>query len=220
MTIKSIVTKPLMCCAVAFAPVLWASTASAEDVTLTLFHDSENPNLCLNDPRQSTSDGTQLVFNEHCDYNDIASAVHVAKDRDGYVVLSVHVNDFAPFGNPYRCVDNRYGAQENFNPIVIWTCNGGETQKWELTSAGELRYHPNPAYCASVHTDGKLYLYECLGQGNQKFVTTVKAEKNPFDALKGHTISGPRGDYIIFPKGDNRACDNWRAMWGGQVICH
>jgi hypothetical protein len=64
-TFKSIVTKPLICCAVALATAIWAGSASAQShpptpvqaVPLTLVHQSEHQNLCFNDPYQSSSNG-------------------------------------------------------------------------------------------------------------------------------------------------------------------
>jgi hypothetical protein len=38
-----------------------------------------------------------------------------------------------------KCVDNRYAATGNGNPIDIYGCNGTAAQHWTFTSSGELR---------------------------------------------------------------------------------
>jgi hypothetical protein len=162
-TINSIVTKPLICCAVVLATALWADSASA-----ALFHESEDQNLCFNDPYQNTSNGTQLVVTPHCSEGDAASSFSIAT-YDGFTKVMI--------GWFSKCMDNRYGAQQDNNPIVLWDCNGGDSQEWDWDGAS-LHYHVNPAYCASVAwgappysvNGGTLVLYHCNGQGNQKFV--------------------------------------------------
>jgi len=174
MTRKSLI--PIMASsAVALAATLWAGSASAYDVWGGLFHDSESQNLCINNPYQSGNDGTQLVVNEHCDVSDKGSGVIITtmdNETNNNVTLAFQVNDFF---NQGRCVDNLYGKQENWNQIVIWTCNGGDTQKWDWDGVS-FHYHTNPAFCISVAPDGKLVLFECMGQGNQRFVLTNKTE--------------------------------------------
>jgi len=176
---SSIVARALVCCAVVIVPSLWASLASARDWSYNyLVRDSQNQNLCLNNPYQSDNNGNPLVVTPHCDYSDPGSAVFV-EHQGGSIVLHFVVS--TPLGflgaNPNKCMDNQYDKQQDFNPIVIWDCNGGGTQQWDLTSAGELRYHPNPAYCATVNnTNGNLQLYRCIGQSNQQFAFV----KEPF----------------------------------------
>lgn len=165
MPFNFLVPKPLMLCAVALATALWAGSAAA-----ALLHESEDQNLCFNDPYQNRSNGTQLVVTPHCSENDHASSFSIAT-YDGFTKVMT--------GWFSKCMDNRYGAQQDNNPIVLWDCNGGDSQKWDWDGAS-FHYHANPAFCASVAwgappysvNGGALVLYHCMGQGNQKFVKT------------------------------------------------
>jgi hypothetical protein len=165
----------MVCCAVVVATALWAGSASARNWNNnTLFHDSDNQNLCFNNPYQSSNNGNQLVVSAHCDYSDPGSAMLV-EYHNGYIELSFQTSTVLNIihASPEKCMDDRYGVQQDFNPIVIWDCNDGATQQWDLTSAGELRYHVNPQYCATVNNGNfTLALYRCLGVTNQKFVVT------------------------------------------------
>jgi Ricin-type beta-trefoil lectin domain len=185
-----LVTKPLICCAVVLATALWAGPASAFQVYFTLFHDSEEQNLCINNPYQSSNNGNQLVVNANCDINDPGSVVTVTDLTNGGghgdLTLGFRTHDW---NRPAMCIDNQFGAQQDWNPIVAWECNGGGTQKWKLTSAGEIRYHDNPGYCLSVNrADGKLVLYRCVGQANQKFVLDLRS-----DVVRGYSHGGSGG---------------------------
>jgi hypothetical protein len=175
MTRKSLI--PIMASsAVALATTLWAGSASADDYWAGIFHDWENQNLCMNNPYQSGNDDTELVANGNCGGRDPGSRIYVMLQND-YVYgkwqgfhlrLTFQTNDF---GTPERCIDNHFGEQWDGNHIVIWHCNDGDAQKWDWDGTS-FRYHANPDYCISVNSDGRLVLWHCIGQGNQKFVIT------------------------------------------------
>jgi alpha-galactosidase len=80
---------------------------------------------------------------------------------------------FALRGNQSgRCLDDPNGNQTNGTLISIYDCNGGSTQKWTATAAGELRTAGGK--CLDVPgaatTDGtKVEVWDCNGQTNQQW---------------------------------------------------
>jgi hypothetical protein len=158
--------------AVALATTLWAGSASAGDKFWGVFHQSEHTNLCINNPYQSGNSGNPLVVNENCNTDDKGSVVLFTGYTWPTYDLSFITTDW---NQPGHCVDNLYGKQEDWNPIVAWACNQGDTQMWDWDGAS-IHYHANPAFCITVAWDddhagaGHLVLYHCIGQGNQKFV--------------------------------------------------
>lgn len=204
-TVNLIVTRASICCAAVLATALLAGPASAMQDYLV--HSWGDQNICFNNPYNSGNNGNQLWVTPHCDNNDTASDV-IFDNHDGPLVLKFETSKLL---DPVKCMDNLYGVQQEFNPIVVWECNGGETQKWDYVD-GVFHYHPNPAMCASVAISanpadyagsGSLVLAHCNGQGNQKFVLT---EIPSFDfsnfggnphAACGHKICGTGGCYCI-----------------------
>jgi Ricin-type beta-trefoil lectin domain len=138
-----------------------------------LYHTSQNENTCINNPHQSTTDGTQIVVNQNCKYDDAASMWIVnqsvgMRQGTGNMVNTTHRT---------KCMDNKFGNQSNGNPIVIWTCNSGNTQNWDWDDT-TFHYHANPNKCVSVkwnnpnNTDGFLVLWDCNRGSNQNFAFT------------------------------------------------
>jgi hypothetical protein len=163
---STIVTKLLMCCAVALVTALLPCSASAQ-YWVNLFHSSEFSSLCINLAYQDDTDGKQIAANVHCDFTDPASVWRMEYGANPLEIEWSH----------NKCIDNRYGDQSNWNPVVIWVCNGGESQKWDWdgNAGGLIRYHANPNKCLTIKWnvpgyDGVLMLFDCIGQGNQKFV--------------------------------------------------
>jgi Ricin-type beta-trefoil lectin domain len=172
--------------AVALATTLWADSASAYETWLGLIHDSENQNLCINNPYQSSNDGTELVANEHCNYSDPGSLVSVVTTYNGSwndITLSFRTGEEA------KCVDLRNSELWDGNWITIYTCNGTDAQRWDWDGTS-FHYHANPAYCISVHSDGRIILWHCIGQGNQKFVLTEKPSQAGVPGGEGGSIGG------------------------------
>jgi hypothetical protein len=93
---------------------------------------------------------------------------------NNYSVLAFRSNDI---DRSAKCVDLRNNEQWDGNWITRYTCNGTDAQKWDWDGT-YIRYHANPAYVISVNSDGRLILWHCIGQGNQKFVATY-AEFEP-----------------------------------------
>lgn len=137
-----------------------------------LYHTSQNRNTCINNPYQSTTNGTQIVVNQHCDYKDPAS-MWILAPTAGTPPDTGSLNNIA-----HKCMDNKFGNQSNGNPIVIWDCNGGPTQNWDWDGF-TFHWHYNTSKCVSVKwnnpnntTDGSLILSDCDGSSNQKFTFT------------------------------------------------
>jgi hypothetical protein len=72
-----------------------------------------------------------------------------------------------------RCLDVSGGTATPGTAVVIWDCNGGANQQWELTSAGELR---TLGGTRCLDTSGNqaaagtpLVIWTCNGGANQKF---------------------------------------------------
>jgi len=132
----------------------------------SLFATSENRNICINNPYQSQADGTQLVVNQNCSFNDPAS-VWSANELG-----SSGAYDFQVDGGG-GCMDNHFGDQSNGNSIVRWGCNGSAPQMWDFDGY-TFHWHPNPNKCLNIQWNpdgqaGNLVLWDCNGQANQKF---------------------------------------------------
>ena len=62
---------------------------------LGLFHTSENSNVCINDPGQSTTNGTQIRVSQNCNTNDPASLwvlMQITLNAGVYVMWNPHAN--------------------------------------------------------------------------------------------------------------------------------
>jgi hypothetical protein len=151
------------CLALATALMAGSASAAQGDYVWGLFHTSENASMCINDPYQSTHDGTQMVVNQHCNFDDPAS--------NWMLLEHVWSRQELVFGTS-KCMDNLYGDQSNGNPIVIWVCNDGATQDWNW-DGHTFHYVANPNKCINIawggDGEGKLVLWDCNGQQNQKF---------------------------------------------------
>jgi hypothetical protein len=142
-------------------------------IGLSLFHQSEHTNLCINDPYQSTDDYTPLVVNDgHCDFGDPASVIFVENRQSTTRVL---------IRSEFFCMDNSNSRQEESNPIILYHCNDTDAQKWDFDDY-KFHYHANPNFCLSVAWDtdnpnngGHLVLASCIDQGNFKFLEEYRA---------------------------------------------
>jgi hypothetical protein len=48
------------------------------------------------------------------------------------------------------CLDSE-GSQSPGSPVVVWSCNGGNNQKWTLDPSGQqLQSVGSPGYCADI----------------------------------------------------------------------
>jgi len=168
MTRKPLIPIALICSSVALATTLWADSAPPHfGVPWSgIFHDWEDQTMCMNNPYQGSNDGTELVANRNCDQNDPGSRIFVLP-VDDHVELGFNT---APDHEP-KCIDLRNSEQWDGNWITRYTCNQTDAQKWDWDGTS-IHYHANPAYCISVNSDGRLVLWHCIGQGNQKFVVT------------------------------------------------
>jgi len=101
----------------------------------SLFATSENRSMCINNPYQSRTDGTQLVVNQNCSFNDPASVWEANE------LGSSGAYDFQVDGGG-GCMDNHLGDQSNGNPIVRWACNGSDPQMWDFDGY-TFHWHPN-----------------------------------------------------------------------------
>lgn len=86
-----------------------------------------------------------------------------------------------------RCLDIADGNQQPGTDAVIFDCNGGAGQKWELTAAGELRTFDG-ARCldvraASTQPQAIVQSYTCNGGANQRW--TMKADQTIVSAQSG-----------------------------------
>jgi len=76
-----------------------------------------------------------------------------------------------------RCLDIDEGNQQPGTPAIIFDCHGGANQKWELTTAGELRTFDG-ARCLDVRArstapQAVVQSYTCNGGANQKWALTT-----------------------------------------------
>jgi hypothetical protein len=76
-------------------------------------------------------------------------------------------------GNQDYCLDSQ-GLQSPGSPVVVWSCNGGNNQKWTLGPAGQFESVGSPGYCADINQasfqgDGngaQVVLEPCMGLGS------------------------------------------------------
>jgi hypothetical protein len=170
---------------------------------LGLFHTSENANVCINDPGQSTTNGTQIRVSQNCNTNDPASLwvlMPITFDAGVYVMWNPHAN---------KCLVNDTLNQSNGNPIILWDCNGDSTQQWVLRGLTTLHYQANQNKCVTIAWDkGTLILYDCDGNRNQNFGFTTVKTLNVFysDNQPGSAPGGCGGTTLLFPNPAVWAC--------------
>ncbi|MGW4942053.1 lectin [Actinoplanes sp. NPDC004185] len=71
-----------------------------------------------------------------------------------------------------RCVDVVNAAQANGTAVALWDCNGGSNQRWERTSAGQLRVYGSK--CLDAEGNGttpgtRAIIWDCTGGANQRW---------------------------------------------------
>jgi len=120
-------------------------------------------------------DGIQIQMTTTCD-RGIDQSVWQLSDKaaDGsqrlmniFNILIFDTNDPV-----IKCMDNKFGNQSVGNPIVLWVCNGGNTQNWDWDGQ-TFHYHANPNMCVAIDwPTTTLVLGDCDGLGHDKFAVT------------------------------------------------
>jgi hypothetical protein len=72
-----------------------------------------------------------------------------------------------------KCLDVNGGATADGTKVQLWSCNGGNAQRWAAQSDGSLRNTPS-GKCLDVSgnnsADGTVvHLWTCNGGANQKW---------------------------------------------------
>ncbi|SHH05973.1 Glucose/arabinose dehydrogenase, beta-propeller fold [Massilia sp. CF038] len=106
-----------------------------------------------------------------------------------------------------RCLDVAKGSQAPGTPAIIFDCHGGANQKWEFTSAGELRTFDGTRCLdikgGSTQPQAVVQSYTCHGGANQKW--TLRSDK---------TIINPASGLCLTVKGaataNSTGIDTWR----------
>lgn len=99
-----------------------------------------------------------------------------------------------------KCLDNNGGRLVNYNRITLWTCNGGNNQKWTVQNDGSIQ---TQGWCLDVPGGSKksqvyVQLYKCNGTVAQKWSTKSNGTiVNPnsglcLDAQYSGTVDGTR----------------------------
>jgi endo-1,4-beta-xylanase len=69
-----------------------------------------------------------------------------------------------------RCVDVPNSSTSDGTAVQLYDCHSASNQKWEQTSAGELRVYGNKCLDAAGSGNGaKIQIYSCWGGDNQKW---------------------------------------------------
>jgi hypothetical protein len=157
----------------ALAALLGSGLASSPAHAFGSFQTYENGNMCINNPYESPWNGNWIVVNQHCTTEYFRPGAPWDGGGVGSLWRWLYDTHELVTDKYSLCMDNFYGVQSNGNSIVTWACNGGPTQKWNWDGA-TFHYDANPSKCVNIQWnsdggEGKLVLWDCNGQLNQKF---------------------------------------------------
>jgi hypothetical protein len=140
-------------------------TGSLDDGSVCIghFHNSAAPSKCLDIPGSNFYTVT-LGFLDLVNFVDATGTPVQLWDcepgdaQHGYdynqIWYEQHNGDgtwtFKVTGYVRYCLDSQ-GIQSAGSPVVVWSCNGGNNQKWTLDSTGQqLQSVGSPGYCADI----------------------------------------------------------------------
>ncbi|WP_051680508.1 Ca2+-dependent phosphoinositide-specific phospholipase C [Vibrio rhizosphaerae] len=117
---------------------------------------------CLTVKRSDYSNGGDLI-QEHCSDTPAQRFVYTAEGQ------------LRPAGNNKYCVDFNTGSADNGDVLHLWDCDGGNSEKWQITSDGRFKNRDKDyRYCmdvpgATTSSGVQWKIYQCNGNENQKF---------------------------------------------------
>jgi hypothetical protein len=174
------------------------------------------PGTCLAaavKPGAGIDDGTQV---RPADCDPAADAQYWTIKADGSVSIDG------------ACLDNYDGRGEEGNPVVLWSCHGGDNQTWVSRADGEI-YNPATGKCLDDTpggVDGKgLTLRTCSGADSQVFDVAGVHGPSPSPPVTGalelpddgagcldHGLSGEGADVRAWACTPDSSDQRWTAL--------
>ncbi len=72
---------------------------------------------------------------------------------------------------PGKCLDDLYNDRADGNPIISFTCNNSDAQRWTLKADGTVVHTAHQDKCLSVADYARIVLSSCSGAAEQKWKT-------------------------------------------------
>jgi Ricin-type beta-trefoil lectin domain/GDSL-like Lipase/Acylhydrolase family len=191
----------------------WANgkTTSASPITVVDQFTGYNDSTDTIDGVHPNASGNQKISNNW--YSPLVSAINAVAGTTPTPTPSASSTGGTSTGTTFalkgtqsgRCIDVPGSSTTNGTALALWDCNGGTNQKWQTTSANELKVYGTK--CLDVSGQGTangsvVQIWDCNGQANQKW--TINSDG---------TIKGTQSGRCLDVSGQATANNSPIALW-------